>query len=515
MAAVEVGQTLAGKLVIEGVLGQGGMGVVLVARHAILNERVAVKLLRPVDPSAPNAAPHDPTHVERLHREARAAARLKGIHVSRVMDVGTLDDGSPYIVMEYIDGATLAATVRERGPLPVEEVVDYVLQTCEGLAEAHVQGIVHRDLKPSNLMLTRGVDGSALVKILDFGIARASDGHQPTLTGSSVMLGSPSYMSPEQIRDAHDVDVRTDLWSLGVTFYELLTQHLPFEAFTPAGLIARISVDPPVPPSAHVDGLPDGLEDVVLRCLEKSPDARFGSVAELAQALVPFASPRGVLTAERIERVILATYPDLPRVTAGPAPRPRTTPSLSSPRRFQPEAETSDVPPRSARSAGVASGQTASEAAHTISADGTRPVPLAGAAATPSTPPAPRRLPVLVLVGALLVGLPLTWFLVRPPSPPAGNDARAVVPTISSTTAATATTATTPTPTPTPTPTTAPTPSATVTSTAISAAMPVVVVPRASATAAAGGQSTGPKASARPAETRTPPSFVTDFGDRK
>lgn len=283
VATVDVGDILAGKLQVEGVLGRGGMGLVLVARHTILNERVAVKLMRSEDPLQRT----DPTQLERFYREARAAARLKGAHITRVMDVGVLDDGSPYIVMEHIDGVTLSQTLRQRGPLPIEEAADLMMQACEGLAEAHAAGIVHRDIKPSNLMITRGVDGSPLVKILDFGIARHG-GENSTLTGSSVMLGSPSYMSPEQIRDAHEVDARSDLWSLGVTLHELLAGQTPFHAFTAPGVLSRVLTEEPTPLSSLCPALPDGLEAVVARCLEKDAERRFPSILDLADALAPF-----------------------------------------------------------------------------------------------------------------------------------------------------------------------------------------------------------------------------------
>jgi serine/threonine-protein kinase len=385
VATVEAGQILAGKLQVEGVLGRGGMGLVLIARHTILNERVAVKLMRSEGQQDP-----DPTQLERFYREARAAARLKGPHITRVMDVGTLDDGSPYIVMEYIEGVTLSETIRQRGPLPVDEAVDYLMQVCEGLAEAHALGIVHRDLKPSNLMLTRGIDGSPLLKILDFGIARYGESNQSTLTGSSVMLGSPSYMSPEQIRDAHRVDPRSDVWSLGVTLYELLTGNLPFEAFTPAGLIARISVDPPAPPGDYRPELPPALQQILLRCLEKSPEARFDGMADLADALLPFASPRSTQVVARIHRVFEEKQtppsdPAAPAVRSATPTSPRTGSGGSTPptRRSSPESFA------------------ATEQAHTLSTAATTSPPSLGASG-----PTPRRRWPWAVAGVVLLGVP-------------------------------------------------------------------------------------------------------------
>lgn len=291
------GEVLAGKYVVERVVGAGGMGVVVAARHEELDRRVALKFLLPAAARAGDAK-------ARFLREARAAVGLKSEHVARVLDVGTLESGAPYIVMEYLEGSDLRDLVERRGPLPTEEAVDYVLQAAEAVAEAHALGIVHRDLKPANLFVTARNDGTAMVKVLDFGISKvlqttASADHG--LTGTDVVMGSPSYMSPEQIRSAKHVDTRTDIWALGVVLYELLTATPPFDGDNVATLSAQICMDAAAPIEAP--GVPEGLSAVVMRCLEKAPEARYQNLAELAVALAPFAPDSSRHLAQRIARL--------------------------------------------------------------------------------------------------------------------------------------------------------------------------------------------------------------------
>lgn len=218
------GQMLAGKYRVERILGVGGMGVVVAAHHVQLDESVAIKLLLPEKGGTPISA-------RRFVREARAAVKIKSEHVARVFDVGTLEDGAPFIVMEFLEGSDLADWLARNGPLPIPQAVDFVLQACVALAEAHQLGIVHRDLKPSNLFCTRRSDGQITVKVLDFGISKMRDvgvSVSGAATGEGTLLGSPLYMSPEQLNSSRDVESATDVWSLGVVLYQLLSGAMPF-----------------------------------------------------------------------------------------------------------------------------------------------------------------------------------------------------------------------------------------------------------------------------------------------
>ena len=294
------GELIAGKYRIERVLGAGGMGVVFAAWHLQLNQRVALKFLSSEACSQPDA-------VARFLREAQALARLTSPHVARVMDVGTREQSEPYLVMEHLNGSDLRAVLRERGPLPISEAVGYLLQVAEAIAEAHALGIVHRDLKPSNLFLTQSTDGLPLVKVLDFGISKAIS---PEVSPSSVLethtgalVGSPEYMSPEQIRNAKRVDERSDIWSLGVVLHELLTGEVPFRGEGITGTLAAIAADPVRPIRALRAEIPEGLEAVILRCLEKNVDRRWPSLASWARALFEFGPEEARASLARIERL--------------------------------------------------------------------------------------------------------------------------------------------------------------------------------------------------------------------
>jgi serine/threonine protein kinase len=309
---VPVGELVAGKYRIERVLGHGGMGVVVAAMHEQLRQRVAIKMLLPEAKASPNA-------VSRFLREARAAAAIKGEHVARVLDVGELEGGSPYIVMEHLEGRDLAAILAalpEPRRLPAEEAVGYVLQACEAIAEAHAAGIVHRDLKPSNLFLSRRPDGTPMVKVLDFGISKAllSPGGEGTLTTTSSFVGSPIYAPPEQLVAAHEVDARADIWALGTILYEGMAGRPPYVGDSVMHVASRIFNEPPTPLGQLRPDLPVELVAVVMRCLEKKPEDRFQDVSGLAEGLAPFA-PAASISAERVARIVAASTP-----VSGPSP---------------------------------------------------------------------------------------------------------------------------------------------------------------------------------------------------
>jgi serine/threonine-protein kinase len=293
-----VGDVLAGKYRVEKILGIGGMGMVVAATHLELDQRVALKFMLPGAAESPDTA-------ARFLREARAAGRLNSDHVCRMVDLGRFDSGAPYIVMEYLQGESLAATLRRRGPLRVSDAVDYVLQAIEGLAEAHAHGIVHRDLKPDNLFLHRRNDGGTILKVLDFGISKISLHGVSTRTGD--IMGSPGYMAPEQMESTRSVDARADVWSLGVVLYQLVTGQPPFYGDTLPLLCMHVVNDEPAPMSAVRGDLPDGFEDAVMRCLRKEPDARYADVGELAHALAPFGPKNASTSASRIQIVLRRT----------------------------------------------------------------------------------------------------------------------------------------------------------------------------------------------------------------
>jgi serine/threonine-protein kinase len=316
MQLPNIGDVLLGKYRLEKALGEGGMGIVFAARHDLLGQRVAVKLVRPEFATHAEAA-------ARFLNEARAAARIESDHVARVLDVGTLESGLPYMVLEYLDGADLARVLHERGPLPVADGADYVLQAIEAVAHAHALGIIHRDLKPSNLFLARRPDGLSRVKVLDFGIAKvlgAVQGAGANMTRTNSSIGSPLYMSPEQLLDSKNVDHRSDIWALGVVAYELLTGRPPFVADNSVALFAAIQMSEPASMRVSRPDLGGDLDAAILKCLRRLPEERYSSVTELAASLAPFGTAIGAGAFANTKRII--------PFEASPSPAPSPPPEV-------------------------------------------------------------------------------------------------------------------------------------------------------------------------------------------
>jgi serine/threonine-protein kinase len=316
--SIGLGAMIGGKYTLEREIGRGGMGLVYAAHHRFLKQTVAVKVLLP-------QASTDPSMIGRFFNEARASARIGSPHVATVLDVGVTDDGTPFIVMEYLAGEDLASMLARRGALPPAEAVDYALEAIHALAHAHVVGIVHRDVKPANLFLVQTLTGP-LLKVLDFGISKVMKGPgdpDASLTKTSGFLGSPLYVAPEQIRSAKKVDARADIWSLGVVLFELLAGRPPFDGDGAGDVLGAVLGDAVPTLRSVCPHVPEGLSSVVARCLERQIDARPRHVVELAEALAPFGSgARAGLMAS-----LRALRPELE--ARGPAPAP-SDPSMTA-----------------------------------------------------------------------------------------------------------------------------------------------------------------------------------------
>jgi serine/threonine protein kinase len=302
------GLLVAGRYRVSRVIGEGGMGVVVAATHVELDQQVAIKFLLP-------EAMRHPEVVERFLREAKVAAKVKSEHVARVSDVGKVErDGGedvPFIVMEYLEGSDLGAMIDAGGRLPLDEACELGLQACEALAEVHAAGIIHRDLKPSNLFVTRRSDGSPCLKLLDFGISKFTvhpddESGDPALTATATIMGSPSYMSPEQLRSTKEVDARTDVWALGAVLYEAMTGKPAFRGETVPQVCFMIGAEDPAPPSSLRADIPEDLERALLSALDKKAETR-ATLVDLARAMVTLAPPRGRASLDRVEAVMCAS----------------------------------------------------------------------------------------------------------------------------------------------------------------------------------------------------------------
>ncbi len=324
----ELGETLAGKYKLVRRIGEGGMGVVYEAVHVRIQQHVAIKMLLPEVLDVPDV-------VSRFEREARAAGQLRSENTARVLDVDVSEGGLPYMVMEYLEGNDLSQVLEARKQLPVAEAVDYVLQTCNAMAEAHAAGIVHRDLKPSNLFLCGGE--RPLVKVLDFGISKVENDMDTRVTATQTVVGTPLYMSPEQVRSAKHVDTRTDIWSLGIILYELLAGRTPFEGSTTAAA-AAICIDEPPPLSQFRPDVPAELEQTIRTALEKVASARFPNVHSLAVAIGPFGSgtvrgpdpSQANIVLPRSQRSLPDASGSLPEVAPLASSSPHTLPGWST-----------------------------------------------------------------------------------------------------------------------------------------------------------------------------------------
>jgi len=329
MAFPVVGDVFAGKYAIEAVVGRGGMGVVLSARHLELDEPVAIKLILAEDNSA------SPETLGRFVREAKLASKIKSEHVVRVLDVARLETGEPYIVMELLEGQDLAQVLDQKGPLSIEQAALYMLQVCEAIAEAHLLGIVHRDLKPANLFLTTLRDGAPCVKVLDFGISKLVGEQRNNVTKTDTLMGSPLYMSPDQLMMGRDLDARSDVWSLGVILFELLTGRAPFDGEDTPQLIAQILHKPAPSLLAFRPDAPPELAALIESALVKDRDQRLPNVAALGRGLAAIAPDLGRSSMLRIDGLMsrsgsLPASPPHERVGTGSGAVAGGTPSATA-----------------------------------------------------------------------------------------------------------------------------------------------------------------------------------------
>lgn len=304
MGRFSQGTIVEGKYEVDRVIGTGGMGDVYLVRHSMLGQRFALKVM--------HKSSLDEEEGKRFITEARVTAQFENEHIVKTIDFGILPDGSLFSVMEYLEGEDLDARLTRKLRLPVEEAVSYILQTCVGLASAHREGVVHRDLKPANLFIARKQGGSTILKILDFGIAK-NHAMNESLTSSHAIFGTPTHMSPEQLRSSKNVDARADLWALGVILYQLITGELPFDAESPAMYFGEILHKEPRPMAMF--GIQNAeLEAVIMRLLRKDPAERTPDVATLAEELAPFASVASLALSGEVAAVMegVVTSPSAP-----------------------------------------------------------------------------------------------------------------------------------------------------------------------------------------------------------
>lgn len=426
VGGLAIGDPIGGKYVITEVLGRGGMGQVLAARHTELGTMVAIKVVLPEALGAE-------TTIARFKREALAMARLRSEHAVRILDVGEAN-GMPFIMMEYLEGNDLASELRRRGPLPIREAVRYILEAIDVLAEAHDTGIVHRDLKPGNLFLAWRPSGARSVRVLDFGIAKPMIGApMPSeddlagrapgkLTAFGMTLGTPHFMAPEQVSSGA-IGPHTDVWGVGATLYTLLTGAFPFTGPTVSLICGAVCSLPPASPRERRPEIPVALEAIILRCLEKAPNKRFLSIRELAAALghavnlEPPSTTMGLRVPKARSRSVDAIAPEsdaaVPASQAATrASRPSMKPGANARRRSDPQVA---APRASSASHGSISAQFATSRAAAASER-----PNASIAPPPSTGRA-RVVAIAAVIGLVVAGAATVELLARPAPDPASK----------------------------------------------------------------------------------------------
>ncbi|HVT06541.1 MAG TPA: protein kinase [Polyangia bacterium] len=399
-ASTAPGEILGGKYRLIQVIGEGAMGRVYEAQHAVVGRRFAVKVLQA-------QLAREPALLERFHREARAAGALESENLASIVDFGHTRDGLPYIVMELLVGEDLSKLIEREGPLPVPRVVSLGVQTCRGLAAAHNAGIVHRDLKPANLFVTRRGDGSDLVKILDFGIAKlesAAEAQLLDLTQTGSTMGTPLYMSPEQARGEKELDHRADIYATAVILYEALSGRMPHEGDSYNALLHHILTQPAPPLTALRPDLPAPVAAAIHAALSPNRDERPQSAMELARALSGYAD----VTPPFLRRSPTAVMPAATTMLlqAEPAPSPEPRPRL---------ADTARPAPRRRWPIGVAVGSAVSLAAV---------VAILIAVLTPTRQPRPAPAPGASTEPAI----PAQQSAARPPEEPAPQTETVVAP---------------------------------------------------------------------------------------
>jgi serine/threonine protein kinase len=311
------GQILDEKYRIDRIIGEGGMGAVYEGENLLIRRRVAIKVL-----NVPSFGSTDA--IVRFEREAQAAGEIGNDHIMEVFDLGALDSGDRYMVMEFLDGETLAERIGRVGRISPEDVAPLTHQFLSGLAAAHAAGIIHRDLKPDNIFIVRNKAGRAdFVKIIDFGISKFSrGGREMHLTRTGAVMGTPCYMSPEQARGSSEADVRSDIYAVGVILYKAVTGQLPFDSPNFNDLMFKIVLSDPPLPSHHVPGLDPGFESIIRKAMSRAPEDRYQTVQELSAALTSWQN--GTFAGETLAGSTIPT-PSNPGGVDPDATGPRTT----------------------------------------------------------------------------------------------------------------------------------------------------------------------------------------------